>query len=374
MNFLKIRCEKKDLLTAVSNVSRAAPAKSPIPALEGILFEAAKDGLKLTAYDTRIGIYTTIESSILEEGCIVIPARFLLELVRRLPDGMVSIEADESFSTTIRCGKTEVHVMGIDPESFPELNVVNAIQNISIPESVLKSMITQTIFSVSTSESRPLYMGILFEVGVSDLTLVAVDGYRLAKRSEEMENAQMQPCSFVIPGSSLAEVERLCSADSNDPVFLALGEKHASFAIGNTVLITRRLEGEFMNYRKSIPSSFRYEVIVEREELIRVVDRIALVIKDKQNSPVKMVAEDGNLEFFCTTSFGHAEDSIICEGSGEGLKVGFNDRYFMDALKAASDEKIRISMNTPSAPIVIEAAEGGKYLYMVLPVRLRDSE
>jgi DNA polymerase-3 subunit beta len=105
-----------------------------------------------------------------------------------------------------------------------------------------------------------------------------------------------------------------------------------------------------------------------------VVDRIALVIKDKQNSPVKMVAEDGNLEFFCTTSFGHAEDSIFCEGTGEGLKVGFNDRYFMDALKAASDEKIRISMNTPSAPIVIEAAEGGKYLYMVLPVRLRDSE
>ena len=366
---MKIRCEKKDLLTAVSNVSRAAPAKSPIPALEGILFEAANDGLKLTAYDTRIGIYTTIESSVFDEGSIVIPARFLLELVRRLPDGLVSIESDESFSTTIRCGKTEVHVMGIDPESFPELNVVNAIQNISIPESVLKSMITQTIFSVSTSESRPLYMGILFEVGVSDLTLVAVDGYRLAKRSEEMENAQMQPCSFVIPGSSLAEVERLCNSDSNDPVVLALGEKHASFAIGNTVLITRRLEGDFMNYRKSIPSSFRYEIVVEREELIRVVDRIALVI-----TPVKMVAEDGNLEFFCTTSFGHAEDSILCEGTGEGLKVGFNDRYFMDALKAASDEKIRISMNTPSAPIVIEAAEGGKYLYMVLPVRLRDSE
>ena len=374
MKSLKIRCEKKDLLTAVSNVSRAAPAKSPIPALEGILFETEKNGLKLTAYDTRIGIYTTIESSVFEEGSIVIPARFLLELVRRLPDGMVSIEADESFSTTIRCGKTEVHVMGIDPESFPELNVVNAIQNISIPESILKSMITQTIFSVSTSESRPLYMGILFEVGVSDLTLVAVDGYRLAKRSEEMENAQMQPCSFVIPGSSLAEVERLCGSDKDDPVSIALGEKHASFAIGDTVLITRRLEGEFMNYRKSIPSSFRYEIIVEREELIRVIDRIALVIKDKQNSPVKMVAEDGNLEFFCTTSFGHAEDSIICEGSGEGLKVGFNDRYFMDALKAASDEKIRISMNTPSAPIVIEAAEGGKYLYMVLPVRLRDSE
>lgn len=371
---MKIKCEKKDLLTAVSNVSRAAPAKSPIPALEGILFEAAGNVLKLTAYDTRIGIYTTVESSILEEGSIVIPARFLLELVRRLPDGMVSVDADESFSTTIRCGKTEIHVMGLDPESFPEMNGVNAIQTISIPENVMKSMITQTIFSVSTSESRPLYMGVLFEVGTADLTMVAVDGYRLAKRSEQMDQVQMQPCSFIIPGTSLAEVERLCGSDKEEAVSIALGEKQASFAIGNTVLITRRLDGEFMNYRKSIPSSFRYEVIAEREELIRVIDRISLVIKDKQSSPVKMIVNDGNMEFFCTTAFGHAEDSLFCEGSGEGIKIGFNDRYFMDALKAASDEKIRISMNTPSAPIVIEAAENGKYLYMVLPVRLRDGD
>lgn len=371
---MKIRCEKKDLLIAVSNVSRAAPSKSPIPALEGILFEAQEEKMKLTAYDTRIGIYTTVECSVLEEGSIVIPARFLLELVRRLPDGMVSIDTDESFSTTIRCGKTEVHVMGLDPESFPELNVVNALQTFEIPENVMKSMINQTIFSVSTSETRPLYMGILFEVGESDLTLVAVDGYRLAKRNETLENAKMQPCSFVIPGTSLSEVERLCNSDGENRVIIALGEKHASFAMGNTVLITRRLEGEFMNYRKSIPTSFRYELVVEREELIRVIDRISLVIKDKQSSPIKMIAEDGNIQFYCTTSFGHAEDSIICEGTGEGIKVGFNDRYFMDALKAASDEKIRISMNTPSAPIVIEGEEGGNYLYMVLPVRLREGD
>ena len=191
---MKIRCEKKDLQTAVNNVSRAAPSKSPIPALEGILFEATKEELKLTAYDTRIGIYTTLESTVMEAGCIVIPARFLSELVRRLPDGLVTIEADESFATTIRCGKTEFHVMGLDPESFPELNVVDAVQNIGIPEDILKSMINQTIFSVSTSESRPLYMGVLFEVGVSDLTLVAVDGYRLAKRSEQRRRERLNRC------------------------------------------------------------------------------------------------------------------------------------------------------------------------------------
>jgi DNA polymerase-3 subunit beta len=184
----------------------------------------------------------------------------------------------------------------------------------------------------------------------------------------------MEPCSFIIPGTSLNEVERLCAVDGKDDVVIALGDKHASFSVGNTVLITRRLEGEFMNYRKSIPTTFRYEIIVEREEMIRVIDRVSLVIKEKQNSPVKMIVGDGMLQFFCTTSFGHAEDVCICEGSGDGMRIGFNDRYFMDALKAANEEKLRISMNTPTAPIIIEAAEGGQYLYMVLPVRLREGD
>ena len=374
MFFLKIRCEKKDLQTAVNNVSRAAPSKSPIPALEGILFEADRNVLTLTAYDTRIGIYTTVEADILEPGSIVLPARFLIDLVRRLPDGLVTVESDGNFSTTISCGKTELQVMGIDAETFPELSEINPIHQISIPENLLKSMINQTIFSVSTSESRPVYMGVLFEVGKDDLTMVAVDGYRLARRSESLGQAQMKPCSFIIPGTSLSEVERLCSADKKDDVYIALGEKHASFTIGSTVLITRRLEGEFMNYRKSIPSSFRYQAVVEREELMRVIDRVSLVIKDKQSSPVKMLFENGNMQFYCTTPFGHAEDSCLCEGNGEGLRIGFNDRYFMDALKAAEEEKLRISMNTPSSPIIIEAAEGGSYLYMVLPVRLREND
>ena len=371
---MKIICEKQDLLTAVSSVSRAAPSKSPIPALEGILFETREDALKLSATDSKIGIYTVIDANVRESGEAVLPARFMNDLVRRLPDGMVSIQIDDDFRTSIRCGKTEVHVMGMDPEDFPEMDKVNALQKIQIPEKILKNMINQTIFAVSTSESRPLYTGVLFEVEPEDLTMVAIDGYRLAKRSEQLENSQMVPCSFIIPGVSLNEVEKLCSSDRTDPVEIALGEKHASFSVGNTVLITRRLEGEFLNYRKSIPTNFRYELIAEREELMNVIDRVSLVIKDKQGSPVKMIVGEDSLDFFCTTSFGHAEDSCLCEGNGDGMKIGFNDRYFMDALKAASEEKLRISMNTPSSPIIIEAAEGGKYLYMVLPVRLRESD
>ena len=371
---MKILCEKNTLQTAAANVSRAAASKSPVPAMEGILFEARQGNLKLTAFDSKIGMYTFMEADIQQEGSVVLPARFLVDLLRRLPDGMMSIESDENLSVSIRCGRTEFHLIGLDPDSFPELNVVNPRQTIRIPEGLLKSMINQTVFAVSTSDSRPLYMGVLFEVGAEELTMVAIDGYRMAKRNEEIESGGMEPCSFIIPGTSLNEVERLCAADGKDEVVIALGDKHASFSVGNTVLITRRLEGEFMNYRKSIPTSFRYEIIVEREEMIRVIDRVSLVIKEKQNSPVKMIVGEGLLQFFCTTSFGHAEDVCICEGSGEGMRIGFNDRYFMDALKAANEEKLRISMNTPTAPIIIEAAEGGQYLYMVLPVRLREGD
>ena len=371
---MKILCEKNALQTAATNVSRAAASKSPVPAMEGILFEAKQENLKLTAFDSKIGMYTVIEAGVSESGSIVLPARFLVDLLRRLPDGNVSIEADDNLAVDIRCGRTEFHLIGLDPESFPELNVVNPKRTIRIPEGLLKSMINQTVFAVSTSDSRPLYMGVLFEVGTEDLTMVAIDGYRMAKRNEEIESGGMDPCSFIIPGTSLNEVERLCTADGKDDVVIALGDKHASFSVGNTVLITRRLEGEFMNYRKSIPTNFRYEIIVEREEMMRVIDRVSLVIKEKQNSPIKMIVGDGSLQFFCTTSFGHSEDFCVCEGSGEGMRIGFNDRYFMDALKAANEEKLRVSMNTPTAPIIIEAAEGGKYLYMVLPVRLREGD
>lgn len=371
---MKFVCEKNVLQSAAVTVSRAAASKSPVSAMEGILFEARQDSLKLTAFDSKIGMYSTVEADVQEPGAIILPAKFLVDLVRRLPDGMVSIESDGDFNVGIRCGRTDFHLVGLDPESFPELNVVNPRQTFRLPEGVLKSMISQTVFAVSTSDSRPLYMGVLFEVGTEDLTMVAIDGYRMARRNEEIQNQNMEPTSFIIPGTSLNEVERLCLPDGENDVVIALGDRHASFQVGATVLITRRLEGEFMNYRKSIPTSFLHEIVVEREEMMRVIDRVSLVIKEKQNSPIKMIVGDGNLQFFCTTSFGHAEDACLCEGSGGDLRIGFNDKYFMDALKAANEEKLRISMNTPTAPIIIEAAEGGKYLYMVLPVRLRDGD
>ena len=339
---MKICCEKNELLSAINNVSRAAPAKSPIQAMEGILFEAG-DCLRLTAYDSKLGIYTDIDADVEERGNAVLPCSFMLELVRKLPDGMVTIDCDSDLNAMISCGKMEMKVKGYDPKDFPDLIKVDEVKSVKVPEKMH-----------------------------DELTLVSIDGYRLAKRTEKLENEGMESCSFVIPGSTLSNVEKICAADKETPVSISLGEKYASFTIGRTVVLTRRLEGEFMNYRKSIPNDFRYEIIVEREELLHVIDRVSIVIKEKQFSPVKMIVGDGIIELSCITVFGHSNEKCLCKGDGEGIRIGFNDRYFKDALKAATDENLRISFNSPTAPIIIQAEEGGNYLYMVLPIRLRD--
>ena len=231
-------------------------------------------------------------------------------------------------------------------------------------------MINQTIFAVADNDMRPIYTGTLFDIEGEELTLVAVDGYRLAKRSEKLESAKMENCSFVVPGSALADIERICG-DSEELVKISVGAKHISFSIGETVVVSRRLEGEFLNYKKSIPESFKYTVKVDRGEFMSAIDRVALIVSERNTSPVRMSFNDGNIDCLCVTPIGRAEDVCTCEGSGEGLQIGFNDRYLKDALKAAAKEELNVCLNSASSPCIITAADGSEnFTYMILPVRL----
>ena len=367
---MKFSCEKGLLQSACTIASRATASKSPIPALEGLLIEAAAD-VKVTGYDLKEGIYTNIQADVAQPGAIVVGARFFGEMLRRLPDGIVTVATDENNSVKVKCGKSEFNFMGISSEDYPEMPAVDVLNTIALPQKILRSMINQTIFAVADTDVRPIYTGTLFEVEGEELTLVSVDGYRLAKRSEKLEKARMENCSFVVPGSALSDVERIC-ADSDELVQISVGAKHISFFIGETVIISRRLEGEFLNYRRSIPDNFRTVIQVERSEFMSVIDRVALIINEKNSSPVRIIFNDGTIDCFCVTPFGKAEDVCTCEGNGNGLEIGFNDRYLMDALKAAGTDTLHICLNTASSPCVIRAADGSEaFTYMILPVRLR---
>ena len=367
---MKFSCEKYLLQAACAVASRATASKSTIPALEGLLLQAEL-GLTVTGYDLRKGIYTRIEADVEERGSVVVGARFLGEMLRRLPDGVVNVSTDANLNVTVKCGRSEFNFIGISASDFPEIPMVDGVNNITVPQGILRSMINQTIFAVATSDARPIYTGTLFEIKDDVLTLVSVDGYRLAKRSEKIEKGRMEDCSFVVPGSALSDIERICS-DEDGEVSIAVGSKHILFTIGDTVVVSRRLEGEFLNYRKSIPDSFRYTVRADKGEFMSSIDRVALIISEKNSSPVRLTFSESGIECLCMTPLGKAEDLCSCEGSGEGLEIGFNDRYLMDALKAAAADRIELCLNSASSPCIVRAADGSdKFTYMILPVRLR---
>lgn len=367
---MKFTCEKGLFLDAINTASRATPSKSPISSLEGLLIEATSK-VKVTGYDLKKAIYTKFEADISEPGKVVINAKFLAEMIRRLPDGLVVVSADEANNTVnIKCGKSEYNFMSLDVREYPELPRVDELNSVVLPQKILKEMISRTLFAISKEETRPIYTGSLFDIENGNLTLVSVDGYRLARRTENVEDGNLQDCSFVVPGFALSDIEKICS-DEDGNITISVGERHISFTLDETVVISRRLEGDFLNYKKSVPEVFRYEIKFDKQELISVIDRVSLMLNEKNRNPLRVTFGSGRIECLSFTPLGKAEDICICDGDAEGLVIGFNDRYLLDALKAAECSELKICLNTASSPCVVKAADGSNtFTYMILPVRL----
>ncbi|WP_196058930.1 DNA polymerase III subunit beta [Flavonifractor plautii] len=370
---MKFSCEKALLQAAISTTSRAVSPKSSIPALEGILLEAGCD-LRLTGYNLETGIRTIVPADIREEGTLVLGARLFGEIVRKLPDDIVTFQS-ENYMVNIKCGMSEFNILGTDPEEFPELPTVEYQNSLILPQSRLKAMISQTLFAVSDNESRPIHTGSLFEVDSEGLTIVSVDGYRLALRHESINKKEgAETFSFVVPGAALSEVEKICS-DVDEPASVTQGARHVMFKVGDTMLVSRRLEGEFLAYRQAIPRNNTIHVEGDTRALLSSIDRVSLIISDKLKSPLRCVFDSNLLKISTKTAIGDAYDECPLSGDGGGLEIGFNNKYLMDALKAAPADKVRLELTTGVSPCVILPTEGEEnFLYMVLPVRLKAGE
>lgn len=370
---MKFSCEKALLQAAISTTSRAVSPKSSIPALEGILLEAGSD-LRLTGYNLETGIRTIVPADIREEGTLVLGARLFGEIVRKLPDDIVTFQV-ENYMVNIKCGMSEFNILGTDPEEFPELPTVEYQNSLILPQSRLKAMISQTLFAVSDNESRPIHTGSLFEVDSEGLTIVSVDGYRLALRHESIDKKEgAETFSFVVPGAALSEVEKICS-DVDEPASVTQGARHVMFKVGDTMLVSRRLEGEFLAYRQAIPRNNTIHVEGDTRALLSSIDRVSLIISDKLKSPLRCVFDSNLLKISTKTAIGDAYDECPLSGDGGGLEIGFNNKYLMDALKAAPADKVRLELTTGVSPCVILPTEGEEnFLYMVLPVRLKAGE
>ena len=367
---MKFICEKTDLNNAVSIASRAASVKSAIPALEGILAIAENNQLKLIGYNLETGIQTVIPANVTEPGSLVFPARLFSEIIRKLPDEGVLITSENDLMVHIESGVSSFNILGISAEDYPEIPNVEARQGFEVERCVLSSIIGKTVFSVATNDSKPVHTGCLFDIEGSQMTVVAVDGYRLALRKELIHNPSEEKMKFVVPGNALREVEKI-TGESDDLMKVTLGSRHVVFEIGDTVLISRILDGDFIDYKAAIPKSSRYAIAVQSDLLMNSVDRVSLMANEKLKNPILFTFEDQILRMECIANLGRAYDECPVDGDAEGLKIGFNNRYLMDALKACDQEEIILKLNTSESPCLLCPKEDDSYLYMVLPIRLR---
>ncbi|MDO4749385.1 MAG: DNA polymerase III subunit beta [Eubacteriales bacterium] len=372
---MKFIGEKQWFLTAVTTASRASAARSPIAVLEGLLLcgSTGSSDVEITGYDLKKGIRTHFAADVKIGGRIVLSAKVLGDILRKLPDGAVSVECEDNGRTVIKGGRTAYEMQAMDAGEYPELPEVEGDAELKVPRDTLVSMIDETIFSLSDNESRPIYTGALFETEGEDITIVALDGFRLALRHEKLEGSEMQAEKFVVPGTALSDVGKLFTEE--DELYIGVGSRHISLRGDKTELISRRLEGDFLDYRKSIPSNFTLEFKAERSDLIRCADRVALFVDDRTRHPLRCVFGDSELWIRCNTPMGRAEDVCAVDGDGKGFEIGFNNRYLLEALRAAPADQLKLSFNTSTSPCVIRAADGEeKFLYLVLPVRLRSEE
>ena len=370
---MKFSCEKALLQAAINTASRAVAAKSSIPALEGILLQAGTQ-LTISGYNMNTGIRTKLEADITEEGTLVLPTRLFADIIRHLPDDVVTFSSENDLNVRLTCGDSHFDIQALSAEDYPELPDVEDEYSFRIQQNILRSMIGETSFATSTDETRPIHTGSLFEINEKGLTVVSVDGFRLALRWEPLEGAVSGGAfRFVAPGNALNEVEKICE-DTEETASITLGRRHLLFEAGATQLICRRLEGEFLDYKAAIPRQNPIAITTAARALMNSIERVSVVISDKQKSPVRCIFNEDQIVLSAKTANGEAKDICRVSGDGGGLEIGFNNRYLLEALKYAPADEVRLELNTGISPCVITPVEGEeKFLYMVLPVRLKNN-
>lgn len=371
---MKIVCYKDKIIKALNSVVKGVASKTTMPILEGILIQTNDNEIKLTTYDLEIGIEYIMECEIKEQGSTVVNAIMFSEIIRKLPDTEIYISVNDKNLLEIECEGSLYKLATMNPEEFPELPKIEIENSIEVDQNVLKNMIRKTIFAVSSEENRPIFTGCLFEIENNKLNLVAVDGFRLALRSIYL-NKQTNNFSAVIPGKTLNEVNKIIS-DSFEPVKIGVSKNQALFEMDNCKIVTRILDGEFLNYKNVIPSNWETRIRVNKNSIQNSFERISLIsasaIEKEKKYPVKVQVDIGKVIISCTNQTGDAKEELFVSTEGKNLEAGFNPKYFLDSLKAVEDEEVFIEFGTSISPCLIKSVENNDYTYMILPIRLKE--
>ena len=368
---MRFTCEKNMLVMGLNITGRTVAQKSSLSTIEGILCRAG-DSLSLTGYNMETAITYVIDADVSDMGSCVLPARLFGDIIRRLPEGPVTVVVDENYKVSIRAGYASFTISAESAEDYPELPDVGDGKSIKIPQMALKELINGTIFAVSENQGRPIQTGVKFEVEEEAVSAIAVDGFRLARRTYHCPESTGRTLSFVIPAQSLKEVEKILQDEDGDVAF-TMGRKHILFQVGKATLICRLLEGEFLNWRKVVPVDCPVKLVANVGEILSCIERVGLIVSEKYKSPVRCMFSNQEVLLRTNTTIGVAEDKCSLAGDGKELEIGFNVRFLADALRAIPTEEVCLELTNSISPIVMSPVdEKHDFAYMVLPVRIKN--
>ena len=363
---MKIVCSKSSLLTGVQTVSKAVPNKTTMSILECILVDTTDGEIKLTANDMELGIETVIQGEIVEKGTIALDAKIFLDIVRKLPDNDITIVTDDSFKTSITCEKAKFNIIGKSGEDFSYLPEIEKNDCIVVSQFTLKEVVRQTIFSIADNENNKLMTGELFEIENDILKVVSLDGHRISIRKIGLKNSYDKR-KVVVPGKTLSEISKILSGDMDKDVHIFFTDKHVLFEFDDTVVVSRLIEGEYFKIEQMLSSDYETKIIMNKKELLNCIDRATLLVKEGDKKPVIIDVRDTSMQLKMNSTVGSMDEEIDIEKEGKDIKIGFNPKFLIDALRVIEDEEIVIYMVNPKAPCFIKD-EKETYIYMILPV------
>lgn len=368
---MKFTCNARELNTACNNVMRAVSTKMTVPTIEGILMECGSDTMSLTGYDFEFGINTTLQASVTEPGAIVINAKVLCNIIKELTAETVTFDISGT-SVSIICGAAQYAITGIDADDYPELPSVSGGYPLFLNQNLLQKMVQQTLFAVADSEaSKPVHTGLKFEMSLNQLRLIGVDGYRLAIRTETVKY-DGEDISFIVPKKTVRELIKLLNPEEDENISVSVGKRHIVFEVGQYSIISRLLEGEFLDYNAAVPKSSNTTVLINTEDAIHCITSTIPVIENNQKNPIRCLFDADEMRVSTVSGLGRVVNYTHANVSGDRVEIGFNSKYVLDALNAADTDQVRIELSGPVSPVKVLPMTDDSFLFLVLPMRLKN--
>lgn len=365
---MKVNATKENLLFGVSAVQKAVSVKSTLQVLSCIKIEAQGEQLIFSATDLEIGIQCNVPVEIIEEGITIVPAKYFSEIVRKLPDTIITLEMINENELTVKYENSQLNFKTLPKDDFPKLPEDDGEHKLSISGSILKHMIKQVIFASSTDETRPLFTGVLCEVEGNSFRMISTDTHRLALKQGNINNSYEKLISFIIPSKILAELARLIQQEE-ETCYISISKNLATFFIANIRIVCRLLNGQFPNYRQVIPTQYNLKTKIKTKLLQEAVERISLFSVNNNSNTIQIKIQNNNMTIFSQSELGKGYEQIDIESDGEPVDIAFNYRYLLDVFRILEDEHLTIEFTGSLSPGIIRSAETDNFLYLILPIR-----